>query len=189
MNQVLRNSFVISSFVVMAACTTATTKEAVQNISIGTFEKVSIGATESVVQKTIGIPQQNLKVKINKRIETVWFYEKPGVNAPQRAAVSFDINSQKVISKTFIPSEGEPEQALSFLLKNKFPSVKFETFHLPRCADLVPPESMSVDYESGISITFNRSSEHVESIVWERPKDALEHAQAIKKCLYRIELP
>lgn len=178
----MKNSIFIGVFLLsLMGCTTEKTIQG-SNLSLKQVEAVKIGSEKSNVISFLGNSYKD-SPPLNEKDHEGWLYYNADENHWQRAAILFDSRSQLVISKIFIPLEGESEYSLDFLLQKKFSGLKFEYARLQRCnRDFVPSEAYYINVANGVVIKIQTVRKNVESIVWMSSEDAARRLEQIKFC-------
>ncbi len=158
-----------------------------RNDHVKDFESIQLNSIEldqskEEVKKFLGSPDKSYIVKsLNKDDEGIWIYREK-TSQLQRVAISFDISSNKVIGKIFVPKENEPEENFKFVFTEKFKEVKFIEIPLKKCLDFTPTKSFYFNIEKGLSIEYNRRLNVIESISWTTSKEIKDHIHRIQTC-------
>ena len=173
-----------SAFVLLflSACGLLNKNDHVKDVEVAQFNLVKLGQSKEEVKKFLGPAEQSYIVKsLNKNDEGIWIYSEKASQS-QRAAISFDISANKVIGKTFVPKENEPEESFKFVFNEKFKEVKFVEIPLKKCLDFTPTQSFYFNIEKGLSVAYNRRLKVIESISWTSPEEIKDHIRRIQTC-------
>ncbi len=166
----------------LSACGLLNRNDHVKDFEIIQLNLIKLDQSKEEVKKFLGPPDKSYIVKsLNKDDEGIWIYRE-NTSQFQRAAISFDISSNKVIGKTFVPKENEPEENFKFVFNEKFKEVKFVEIPLIKCLDFTPTQSFYFNIEKGLSIEYNRRLKVIESISWTSPKEIKDHIHRIQTC-------
>ncbi|MBC7420365.1 MAG: hypothetical protein H7328_06510 [Bdellovibrio sp.] len=166
----------------LSACGLLNRNDQVRDVEITQLNLIKLDQPKEEVKKILGPAEKSYIVKfLNKDYEGVWIYSEKARQS-QRAAISFDISTNKVIGKTFIPKEDELEENFNFVFNEKFKEVKFIEIPLKKCIDFSPTQSFYFNIERGLSIAYNRRLKVIESISWTSPKEIKDHIDRIQAC-------
>ena len=166
----------------LSACGLLNKNDHVKDVEVAQFNLIKLGQSKEEVKKFLGPAEQSYIVKsLNKNDEGIWIYSEKASQS-QRAAISFDISANKVIGKTFVPKENEPEESFKFVFNEKFKEVKFVEIPLKKCLDFTPTQSFYFNIEKGLSIEYNRRLKVIESISWTSPEEIKDHIRRIQTC-------
>jgi hypothetical protein len=175
------NKIILVIFTIVTACVHASVKKE-ESIKIVNVESILLGSSNEQVVKAIGEPAQKDHLKYHGRDETVFYYFTPGSSRVQRAALSFDSKSGKLVSKLFVPRENEPESHLQFLLEG-FKNSTFSEIEFPICGKHFSEDSaLKVDMLHGLEIRFRKTQRDVETITWQSPQDLKLVVQSVQTC-------
>ena len=173
-----------SAFVLLflSACGSLNRNDYVRDVEITQLNLIKLDQSKEEVKKFLGLAEKSYIVKsLNKDDEGIWIYSEKASQS-QRAAISFDISENKVIGKTFVPKENEPEENFNFVFNEKFKEVKFFEIPLKRCLDFTPTQSLYFNIEKGLSVAYNRRLKVIESISWTSPEEIKDHIRRIQTC-------
>jgi len=146
-------------------------------MSIQQIEQLPLGVESESVVKMMGPPDEKREVGG----ETIWIYDTSD-RTMQRASFSLD-QKRKLVSKTFIPIESEPESKVDFVVKNKYYQYEFGVVDFPQCGmDYVSSRALYADVGSGLSVLYNKESNETEAIGWMSPAQLRQDIEDIKSC-------
>lgn len=166
----------------LSGCSLLGKNDQVRDIDINQLNLIKLDQSKEEVKKFLGPAEKSYIVKsLNKDDEGIWIYSEKASQS-QRAAISFDISKNKVIGKTFVPKENEPEENFKFVFNEKFKEVKFVEIPLKKCLDFTPTQSFYFNIEKGLSVAYNRRLKVIESISWTSPKEIKDHIHRIQTC-------
>ena len=105
-----------SAFILLflSACGLLNKNNHVRAFEIAQLNLIKLDQSKEEVEKFLGPAVKSYIVKsLNKDDEGIWMYSEKASQS-QRVAISFDISASKVIGKTFVPKENEPEENFYF---------------------------------------------------------------------------
>lgn len=166
----------------LSACGSMNKNNHVRDVEIVQLNLINLDQSKEEVKKNLGPAEKSYILKsFNKDDEEIWVYIEK-TNQSQRAAISFDISTNKVIGKTFVPKENEAEENFDFVFNEKFKAVKFVEIPLKKCFDFTPAQSFYFNIEKGLSVAYNRRLKVIDSISWTSPKEIRDHIHRIQTC-------
>jgi hypothetical protein len=192
----LRSSFykINFSLLILSVCGAFVSANAQQSssntsLTIEVIEKIKPGKTKiDEVTKILGKPNKEIPFNKNgERLVTQIYLE--GSPTSTRLSLIYDLETNTVDSFTWFPKENEKENYLKKVLK------RYDYAHFKaRQAEWInphasPDEVFFEDVKLGLTITYLKTPNYVESIAWERPeKKKYQRAptQQTSKIDYRI---
>ena len=151
--------FVLILCVVSFGCKTTTVKDDRASSGLIKLELVELGDAKLVVEHKIGKASEHRK----SLKDELWIYDDEANNT-QMGTLTFNSETQLVKGITFVPSLESKESKIDFLMKQKFPEIKFEEIIPNRCQkDFLSTSMFYVNRKQGIIIRYNPHSQIVES--------------------------
>jgi len=176
----LKNKLVL--FAMTLASCTSPNRGLREDLRVDQLDAVKLGQSKDEVKKKLGPAKQFYKLKEQSGpTQILWIYNN-SINDYQRATISFNAESQLVISKIFVPEINDAEVSLEFVLNKKFPEISFKELPPKMCLDYMPTESTYFNLESGTSIIYNTRTKTVESISWTSPVELKKQISRIQTC-------
>ncbi len=155
-------------FIFLSSCSSIENPEPKGSFSLKEIMEIVPGKSDQDdVQSMLG--SADLVMQVPNSEDIAWIF-KDKKSGHQKLSLVF--NNQKILqSVLWLVNEDEPEIKLENS-KNRFPSAKFIAQDAPwESSHAAPNERFYVDEKKGVSITFRKTRQEVESISWYNPNN------------------
>lgn len=176
--KIIKVTFLVCFSIMIESCSSVQVVTS-KNIEKNQFDQIYLGQSESEVKQIVG---EASEIRSDNESNN-WYYNNHDSDAFQRATVSFNLKSQKVVGILVIPLESEPEFNLSYLQSKKFPASDYIKAPLGRChRDYFPREIFYISPSLGIIVVLDGLNNFVESYSQTSTQYASGLIQKIKNC-------
>ncbi len=119
--------------------------------NLKSFDSLEVGISDETAISAVGTPSEKFKDPKNENKED-WFYLNDEKTI-QYATLTVDIKNKKVISVLIVPHEGDAENSLDYLLKEKFAKMTFKKYKIKRCnRHYIPSTFYYISVDGGVII-------------------------------------